>query len=42
MPRYVIVSDFQWNGKLSLHWSTKCGGKDILRAKDLEKFILRL
>lgn len=42
IPRYVIESDFKWNGKLSLHWVTRSWGRDVLRVKDLEKLIFRL
>lgn len=42
MPKYVIESLFQWNRKLSLHWVTRFCGREILRANDLEKLILRL
>lgn len=42
IPRYISESCFQWNGKFSLHWSTKHCGREMLSAKDLEKLILRL
>lgn len=41
MPKYVIETGFQWNGKFSLHWSTRCCDKEMMRAKDLMKLILR-
>lgn len=42
MPRYVMVWDSHWNGKLFLHCVTSVFGRVIFRAFDLEKFICRL